>query len=70
MNVYSSLGSRTQYKCNSLLPRANYITLDGAQNVRMAGAHSAHKPGPQARQAAPHTECHTLDTCVNYDKVS
>eukprot|EP00957_Ditylum_brightwellii_P062940 4776572-Ditylum_brightwellii.AAC.1 len=67
--VDSSLGSRTQYKCNSLLPRANYITLAGAQNACMAGVNSAHKPGPQAGQAAPQAACHTLDTCVNYNKV-
>eukprot|EP00957_Ditylum_brightwellii_P117207 8938703-Ditylum_brightwellii.AAC.2 len=65
-----SLGSRAQYKRNSLLPRANYITLAGTQNVSIAGVHSMHKPVPQAGQAAPQTACHALDTCVNYDKVS
>eukprot|EP00957_Ditylum_brightwellii_P007043 533111-Ditylum_brightwellii.AAC.1 len=68
--VDSFLGSRMQYKCNSLLPMANYITLADMQNACMIGVHSAHKPGPQASQAAAQTACHTLDTCGNYDKVS
>eukprot|EP00957_Ditylum_brightwellii_P174159 13259639-Ditylum_brightwellii.AAC.1 len=59
-----------QYKRNSLLPRANYITLADAQNVCMAGPYSTYKPVPQASQAAPQTAHHALDTCVNYDKVS